>query len=513
MKKFFVILLCLLPFVISAKDAEKEVLKVESAKESAEKSDDSEVSTPAQPSNDATKKDLEELKKSMESLKKQSEEQQKLLLQLKEMNDKSQKEVEILKKGRELDAKQAAEKAEKEKKQGAKKEKKVVFTPYGRVELRGWANDAQFLANDLPIYVLDQNASSASISVRDTRLGLKIAFPGIKSAKLFAHFEFDLYGNMANGGMAEVINTPRLRHGYLGISKRFKTGTTIGAKFGQTWSVATITLFPILGSGGWGAGNLWQRLPQADLYIEQELGGDWKMHFSAAVAKPMSGMSPNRSTYIEVNIDSSSASHWPSLQSQLSFGGSAGQFKLFFAAAGSYHRENYENGVLINNITSSTKLYGKEVEAWSFDSGLKIFHKYGYVQGKFFIGNNLDTYGAFSGGQTYSVAADGTKSVIGSQRVMGYWGELHLTPFKALDLFTGVGGEKPDIEQTGSMTTFEENTAFWVGASYTFFDRLMFRFYWHQIQTEGALGKNAAGDVVRKDKTGNAYTALVRFSF
>jgi len=87
--------------------------------------------------------------------------------------------------------------------------------------------------------------------------------------------------------------------------------------------------------------------------------------------------------------------------------------------------------------------------------------------------------------------------------------------FNNRDLFTGAGGEKPDTDQLGSMTAYEENTAFWVGASYTFFDRLMFMFYWHQIQTEGALtGKtNALGELLRKDKKGNSYTALVRFSF
>ncbi len=515
MKRSIVVLLCLIPVALFAQQNSKKK-SAEETKEGTpvQQAESTVVQTTSTEPKTADNSDhvIKELLKSVNELKKQNEKQNELIKQLQKEQEQSVKEVKSLQVSARKN--QAAKKAAENKKKN-KKKPAITFHPYGRIDLRGWANDAQFLVNDKPVCVADQDASSANITIRDTRLGFVLAVPGVTAVNMSARLEIDFFGNMGNSFAAEVIGMPRLRHAYFDIHHRFKSGTTIGGKFGQTWATAIVPLFPVLSSGGWGAGNLWQRLPLGDLYLEQEIGKSWKMHFSVAAAKPMSGASPNRNSYVEFNIDAGAGSHWPALQTQLWFGGSAGSFTLYFAAAASYSRENYEHGVLVNNLKGTTKLYGNEVENWSFDSGMKIFHKYGYLQGKFFIGNNLDLYGAFSSGVTYSTDAQGNKKVLSSQRAMGYWGELHLTPFKQLDLFTGVGGEKPDTDQTGSCPVFEENTAFWVGASYTFFDRLTLMFYWHQIQTEGfdTGKKDGVGDPIRKDLTGNSYSGLIRFAF
>jgi len=391
-------------------------------------------------------------------------------------------------------------KMKEEKKAEEKKEEKlsgdpIMFKPYGFIELYGWANDAKFISNDLVIYVDKEKGSTANLSARNTRFGFEITVPYLKVVDLSAKLEIDFFGSLPDSGTAVTSTGIRMRHAFFKLSKTFETGTTLGLIAGQTWATATIPVFPNLinPAAGWGTGNPWTRIPLAELTVAQKMGklcGGIKL----AVAKPITGTSSNRKGFIEINVDSGDTSHWPSLQAQLFLKGNFDKIKFHFAAAGAYGREDYTNGVKMNNAEDI--IYGDEVHTWIFNTALVFSHKYASIKGKFYIGENLDMFGVFGG----SLIKDSDGIVRDSMRAMGYWAELSLMPFTGLVLSTGLGSEMPE---DNDQAKYKQNDAFWVAAYYTFFKHFRVGFQWENIITE------VPGD----KKKGNSFMGSLRFTF
>jgi len=392
-----------------------------------------------------------------------------------------------------------------EKKPESKKDEKlsgdpIMFKPYGFIELYGWANDAQFVSNDLVIYVKDEKGSTANLSARNSRFGFEISVPYIKTVDLSAKLEVDFFGSLPDSGTAETSTGIRMRHAYFKLAKTFASGTTLALVAGQTWATATIPVFPNLinPAAGWGIGNPWTRIPLAELTVAQKMGklcGGLKL----AVAKPITGTSSNRKGFIEVNVDSGDSSHWPSLQGQLFLKGKFEKISFHFAAAGAYGREDYTDGIKMNN--SDTIVYGNEVHTWIFNTALVFSHKYASVKGKFYIGENLDMFGVFGG----SLITDNDGIVQDSMKAMGYWAELSLMPFGELVLSTGLGAEMPeDIDDANyKKANYKKNDSFWVAAYYTFVKHLRVGLQWQNTSTEYTDDK----------KTGNSFMGSLRFTF
>lgn len=448
------------------------------------------ATVPAEEKKDGT--DLNELAKQIEQLKKDSEKRDQELLKNRSEMDILKEELKRIKeeKAKEI----AVEKIEKKLSEDKKPEKTITFKPYGFFELYGYGNDASFSYNDLMIYVSDEKKSTSNISARNTRLGLDIAVPYITSFDLSSRLEIDFFGSLPDSGNAEPSVGIRMRHAYFKLSKTFKSKTTLTLLAGQTWATAIIPTFPsvINPAAGWGAGNPWNRLPLAELSLVQS-AGKIDMGIKFAAAKPITGASANRRSFIEINIDAGDASHWPSLQSQIFVKSNFSMVNFYWAAAGAYGRENYTGGIKINGAETPT--YGDEVEVWLFNTALQLTHKYAEIQGKFYIGENLDMFGVFGG----SLIIDNQGYVTDSMRAMGYWAELSLKPFKGMKLSTGLGAELFDHDQA----KYDENSTFWVSAFYTLYDHFTTGFEWQNTNTTKDGNK----------LTGNSFMGSLKFSF
>ena len=420
---------------------------------------------------------------------------------VKEIAETPEKDIKTLTKELEdLKAEVAKMKAE-EKPAEKKKDEKlsgdpIMFKPYGFIELYGWANDAQFVSNDLTIYVKDEKGSTANLSARNSRLGFTITVPYITAVDLSAKLEIDFFGSLPDGSYAVTSTGIRMRHAYFKLAKTFATGTTLALLAGQTWTTAIIPIFPNLinPAAGWGIGNPWNRLPLAEITIAQKMGKVCA-GIKLAAAKPISGASSNRKNFIEMNVDSGDVSNWPSLQGQLFLNGKFDKMSFNFAAAGAYGREDYTGGIKMNN--SEDLVYGDEVHTWIFNTALVISHKYADIKGKFYLGENLDMYGVFGG----SLIRDENDIVRDSMEAMGYWAELSLKPFAGLVLSTGLGAE---MMEDSDDAKYKQNDAFWVAAYYTFFNHFRIGFQWQNTITE------------YEDKgklQGNSFMGSLRFTF
>jgi len=506
MKKFWILMVSLFAVLVltaqepaqpqpKAEEPKAEETKTEEAKAEEAKAEADEVDPEEQVV--TLTKDLEELKKGLEKRDAEIE------LLKKEFNNLKTK-VEAPKVEEKV-----AEKKEEVKAPEKKEEKIVKFKPYGFFELAGYATDSTFQYNDLMLFVKDENGSTSNISARNTRLGLDVSIPYVTAVDLSGKFEVDFLGGLAKSGMAESNVGLRMRHAYLKIGKTFKTGTTLSLLAGQTWATATIPIFPnmINPSYGWGKGNLWSRLPVAELEVAQKAGPTC-VGLKFGVAKPITGASANNGNFLEVNFDAGDVSHWPSIQGQLYLKANFAGIDLLWAAGGAYGRENYVDGIKVNNAESyvideetdkikkqDNIVYGDEVEVWMFNTALKLSHKYAEIQGKYFMGANLDMFGFFGG----SLIKDADGYVVDSLKAMGYWAELSLKPYKGLRLSVGLSGEYTDHDSAA----YDQNDAVWVSVFWTFFDHFTPGFQWEQVITEKTDVK----------KTGNAFFGNVKFTF
>jgi len=439
------------------------------------------------------------------------EEKQKLLA---EENRKLTEEIAAQKAAQETAAKEAAAKVEPK-----KEEKKAVeFTPYGFIELMGWANDALFVGNDLTLYVSDEAQSTTGVTAKGSRIGTKIAFPRIETVNLSATMEIDFVANMADTGYAESYPMIRMRHAYLELTKTWGN-STLGFKAGQTWATATPTIWPALinPAVGWGIGNTWQRMPLVEFSFIQKFAETFAFTAQIAAARAMTGASANRNGFLEVNIDAGDASHIPQIQSQLSLKGSFSGIDMTVAAAGVWGRENYKGGVYLNN-KKDTKYIGGIVDVGMVTGALKFSHQYAEIAGKFWWGQNLDVFGVFGGSlitenvSAATATAPTIKRVIGSQRALGWWAQLTMKPLKELNLNVGYSSEDPEegqkVGDTLCAPVYFENAALWVSAFYTLFERMTIGFQWTQVQTKEF--NTAAG---RVSLTGNSIMGNVKLSF
>lgn len=501
MKKFWILMVSLFAVLVltaqepakpqpKAEEPKAEETKAEEAKAEADEVDPEEQVV-------TLTKDLEELKKGLEKRDAEIE------LLKKEFNNLKTK-VEAPKVEEKV-----AEKKEEVKAPEKKEEKIVKFKPYGFFELAGYATDSTFQYNDLMLFVKDENGSTSNISARNTRLGLDVSIPYVTAVDLSGKFEVDFLGGLAKSGMAESNVGLRMRHAYLKIGKTFKTGTTLSLLAGQSWATATIPIFPnMINPGyGWGKGNLWSRLPVAELEVAQKAGPTC-VGLKFGVAKPITGASANNGNFLEVNFDAGDVSHWPSIQGQLYLKANFAGIDLLWAAGGAYGRENYVDGIKVNNAESyvideetdkikkqDNIVYGDEVEVWMFNTALKLSHKYAEIQGKYFMGANLDMFGFFGG----SLIKDADGYIVDSLKAQGYWAELSLKPYKGLRLSVGLSGEYTNHDQA----VYDQNDAVWVSVFWTFFDHFTPGFQWEQVITEKTDVK----------KTGNAFFGNVKFTF
>lgn len=421
-----------------------------------------------------------------------------------QMRDTEEEQRRLVEENKALDGKKPDPASPKE-----KEKKAIEFAPYGFIEMIGWANDSLFVGNDLPLYVIDRGQSTTGVTAKGSRLGTKILFPRLEAVTLTATLEVDFVANMADTGYAESYPGVRLRHAVMDLSKTWGD-STLGFKAGQTWATALPNIFPALinPACGWGIGNIWQRMPLAEIYFTQRFAQTFAFTTQIAAARAMTGASSNRNSFLEVNIDAGDASHIPQLHGQLSLTGRFSDIDLLFAVGGAWGRENYKSGVNLNK--KEIKYVGGMTDVGLIVSSLKLSHQYAEVAGKFFWGQNLDTFGVFGGSLIAEEIDVTTRRVTGSQRALGWWTQLTMKPLKELALHVGYSSEDPDEKQAGATPLYFNNDALWVSAFYTFFERLTIGFQWIQMQTHDI---KLAGAPARRSMTGNTIMGNAKLTF
>lgn len=116
----------------------------------------------------------------------------------------------------------------------------------------------------------DKDDAQFNMTANQTRLGLKVKGNGYSSVKVNGQLEFDLYGGVSGGTVAENKALLQLRHAYFTVeSNNWKLLA------GQSWDLfsplnASTLNYPVL----WACGNLGYRRPQVSLFYTAQAGSN-----------------------------------------------------------------------------------------------------------------------------------------------------------------------------------------------------------------------------------------------
>jgi len=359
---------------------------------------------------------------------------------------------------------------------GKEEKKSVEFRFYGTVQMDAGINNGSFVGNGLRMWASDESKDHIIYTIKSTKLGTKILFPKIEKVKLLGVIDFDFWGNTYNSGFAESGPMPRLRNAYIDISKTYNN-STVGFLVGNAFDVGTIINFPtVIGTvGGWGIGNVWQILPQAQIYFNQKLG-DLNTGIKVAATRPVSGNSLNRSVSIETKVDAGDASKSPLIQGSIYLKGKTGPISINLGVGGTYGKENYEFGASDVKDTNDMPVDGSVIDVRLINAATKISHRYANISGKYYQGKNIDIFGSFSSGPTSDYNE--------SQKAKGYFVQIGITPISGVAINGGYGVDDPDEDQINANVKYIKNTAIWGNIYYTIFKRYTIGVQYFEIKTE-----------------------------
>lgn len=348
---------------------------------------------------------------------------------------------------------------------------------YGALWFYGWYNTARFVGQEVVIRTLAGDFKALGMSGTPTRLGVKVNFPGIKCVNVSGLAEIDFAGNYAASGAAEAQSMPRLRHALVNINngaKALQYGTIIGS----TWSIVS-PLFPSLinPGAGWAMGNLWQRMPQVQLYLNSSFGKN-KAGAKLALTRSMTGASLYKNTQVFTDIDGGDASGIPQFQGEAYIDLCLGEkIKLYASVSGAYGVEDFEASTIITN--TAAKLDVKVVAA-----SLRLTAGKFSLSGEFYTGSNIDIFGAQFGQGVVANYSD-------AYTTMGFWGEAGVKITSWLSVMLGYGLDNP--ENTGSATYYNLNTAMWASVAVAPFKNYSVSVSVIHLETEYGNGTKASG--------------------
>ncbi len=310
----------------------------------------------------------------------------------------------------------------------------VRATPYGTIYFNAFGNSGGTNNADDPLFATPTNQGNVSMSVRQTRLGLKFEGPSILKAKSRGQIEADFFGGFPAVGVGDNFGVVRLR---LAFTRLDWEKTSLEA--GQDWMVfapnnpvsIAAAAIPQMAA----AGNPWARLPQIRLERRWASG---KVVWQGAVLAPSTGDSPTASTSpFFLQPTTGAASRVPFFQSRVAFndgnwldtkkGGSIG-------FSGQYGRARVANTSGNNQIES----VGVAAD-WNFPIVARLT-----VNGEAFFGRNLAGFqaGAFQGFNPDFAYRRGTTLIAGGPRAIGTrggWTQFGFTPPTLSDRLTFYG--------------------------------------------------------------------------
>jgi hypothetical protein len=299
----------------------------------------------------------------------------------------------------------------------------VRATPYGTIYFNAFGNSGGTNNADDPLFATPTNQGNVSMSVRQTRLGLKLEGPKVGSAKSRGQIEADFFGGFPAIGVGENFGIVRLR---LAFARLDWEKTSL--EFGQDWMVfapnnpvsIAAAAIPQMAA----AGNPWARLPQIRLERKWASG---KVLWQGAVLAPGTGDSPTATTSpFLLQPTTGAASRVPFFQSRVAFSSAnwLGTKKNgSIGLSGQYGRARVANTFGNNKVDAE----GLAVD-WNFPVVVRFT-----INGEAFAGRNLAGFqaGVFQGFNPDFAYRSGTALVAGGPRAIatrGGWTQFGFTP-------------------------------------------------------------------------------------
>ena len=192
----------------------------------------------------------------------------------------------------------------------------VRAVPYGTIYFNAFGNSGGTNNADDPLFATPTNQGNVSMSVRQTRLGLKLEGPTVLHAKSRGQIEADFFGGFPAVGVGDNFGIVRLRLAFVRLDWE-KTSVEAG----QDWMVfapnnpvsIAAAAIPQMAA----AGNPWARLPQ--IRVERRWASG-KVLWQGAVLAPSTGDSPTATTSpFFLQPTTGAASRVPFFQSRVAF--------------------------------------------------------------------------------------------------------------------------------------------------------------------------------------------------
>lgn len=356
--------------------------------------------------------------------------------------------------------------------------------PYGTIFFNAFGNSGGVNNTDVPLFAATTGSKNVSMSMRQTRLGLKLEGAKVGNMRLGAVIEADFFGGFPSVGIGENFGIVRLRLANARLDWE-KTSVTVG----QDWMVfapvnptsLAAAAIPQMAA----AGNNWARIPQ--LKVEHKLNKNFT--WQGAVLAPQTGDSPTNAAFFLLPT-SGANSRVPFLQSRIAFAETnwfnskkAGSIGL----SGHYGRSRVFTGAFAN-IKNDIDSVGVALD-WNFP-----LHERVSFAGEAFFGRDL---GGFQSGifQNYNndfAFQSGARLIAGGVRAIGTrggWAQLGFTPDgfeNRLSLYGSIGLDDPRDEDliTISHRDFRSrNLAFAFDAIYKFTPQFQVGFEFRRFQT------------------------------
>ena len=359
-------------------------------------------------------------------------------------------------------------------------------TPYGTLYFNAFGNSGGSNNTDLPTFAAT-GAGNASASVRQTRLGLRLAGPELSGAAVRGVVEADFFGGFPPSGVGENFALVRLRLAYGELE--WKHARLV---VGQDWvffapnnplSIANAAI-PQLTS----AGNLWARLPQVRLDLRGGSRAKWLWQFG--VLAPATGDFPGTSSAFLLQPGAGARSRMPYFESR-----AAGIFEDWlglgqpatFGASVHYGRSRTATTAGNRDLDSAGAAFD-----WNFPIVPHVT-----LLGEAFFGRNLAGFqGAiFQGINSDFAIRTPTGLVAGGPRAIGTrggWAQVQFVPpnLNKLTLYGSFGLDNPRKEDLVSLAAHDwrlRNLAFSFGILHKLIPQFTWGIEFRRLETDYLL--------------------------
>jgi hypothetical protein len=360
----------------------------------------------------------------------------------------------------------------------------VRATPYGTVYFNAFGNSGGTNNADVPLFATSTNQGNVSMSVRQTRLGLKLEGPTIAQAKSRGQIEADFFGGFPAVGIGENFGIVRLRTAFARLDWEKSS-----LEAGQDWMVfapnnpvsIAAAAIPQLAA----AGNPWARLPQLRLERRWASGN---VVWQGAVLAPASGDSPTATTSpFFLQPTTGAVSRVPFFQSRIVL---ANANWLGTKKSGSIGMSGQYGRAHVASTSGNNQIDSVGVAAdWNFPIVARLT-----LNGEAFFGRNLAGFqaGVFQGfNPDFAYRSGSTVVALGPRAIgtRGGWMQLGFTPDTLSDRLTVYGSygiDDPRDEDLISVTKRDwrlRNQAFAFNFIYKLSPQLSWGFEFRRLET------------------------------